>query len=455
MKRVRGYALLLGTLGCWGGVAISPALAQGATNTVGLDAVWVLLSGVLVFFMQTGFAMLEAGLVRQTGAINCLLENFIDAAITAIAFWAVGFGLAFGDSWGGILGTSGFGLGGAVKVEAAGTLGYGAGMPGLDSPLPTLVLFFFHFAFAATASTIATGAMAERTHFVGDLIYSVLMGAVVYPVVAHWAWNDGGWLSQLGFRDFAGSAVVHAVGGITALVGAALLGPRAKRVWDALPPGHNMSLATLGAMILWFGWYGFNAGSALTAQNPGLLGLIVTNTTLAAAAGAISSLVYVFQRIRTWHLFVSLNGAIAGLVAITAGCAYVMPWAAVLVGAIAGVLVIVSADFIEAQRIDDPVGAFSVHGTCGVLGTVAVGLLAVPELTEGNGGLLTSGNPSLLLVQLLGIGAIALFTTVAATLMFGLLNSQGLLRVSAEADEVGIDAVEHGASVWPDVYKPR
>ncbi|MGQ9866445.1 MAG: ammonium transporter [Pseudanabaenaceae cyanobacterium] len=419
-----------------------------------MDGIWVLLSGFLVFFMQTGFAMLEAGLVRQTGAINCLLENFIDAAITAIAFWAVGFGLAFGDSWGGMLGTSGFFLSGAVQVESAGTVGYGTGVAGLDSPLPTFVLFFFHFAFAATASTIATGAMAERTRFVGDIIYSVLMGSVVYPVVAHWAWNEGGWLSQLGFRDFAGSAVVHSVGGITALVGAAFLGPRAKRVWDALPPGHNMSLATLGAMILWFGWYGFNAGSALTAQNPGLLGLIVTNTTLAAAAGAISSLVYVFQRIRTWHLFVSLNGSIAGLVAITAGCAYVMPWAAVLVGAIAGVLVIVSADFIESRRIDDPVGAFSVHGTCGVFGTVAVGLLAVPALTGGNGGLLTSGNPSLLLVQLLGIGVIALFTTLAATTMFGLLQFQGLLRVSAEADALGIDVAEHGASVWPDVYKP-
>ncbi|HAN46131.1 MAG TPA: ammonium transporter [Cyanobacteria bacterium UBA8156] len=455
MKRKRGYALLLGTLGCWGGVAISPALAQDVASTTSLDGIWVLLSGFFVFFMQTGFAMLEAGLVRQTGAINCLLENFIDAGVTALVFWAVGFGLAFGNSLGGILGTDGFFLGGALQVGTTGSVIYRLGMAGIDSSLPTFVLFFFHFAFAATASTIVTGAMAERTHFVGDLVYSVVMGAIIYPLVAHWVWNKGGWLAQLGFRDFAGSAVVHAVGGITALVGAAFLGPRAKRVWDALPPGHNMSLATLGAMILWFGWYGFNAGSTLTAQNPGLLGLIVTNTTLAAGAGAVSSLVYVFQRIRTWHLFVSLNGSIAGLVAITAGCAYVMPWAAVLVGAIAGVLVIVSADFIESQRIDDPVGAFSVHGACGIFGTVAVGLLAVPALTGGNGGLLTSGNPSLLLVQLLGIGAIALFATLAATILFGWLKAQNLLRVSAEADELGIDAVEHGASVWPDVYKPQ
>ncbi|NJK59508.1 MAG: ammonium transporter [Oscillatoriales cyanobacterium SM2_1_8] len=438
-----------------GGVAISPAFAQDAASATSLDAIWVLMSGILVFFMQTGFAMLEAGLVRQTAAINCLLENFIDAAITAIAFWVVGFGLAFGESWGGILGTDGFFLGGAVQVGATGAVSYGLGMAGIDSPLPTFVLFFFHFAFAATASTIVTGAMAERTNFVGDLVYSVVMGALIYPLVAHWVWNTEGWLAQIGFRDFAGSAVVHTVGGITALVGAAFLGPRAKRVWDALPPGHNMSLATLGAMILWFGWYGFNAGSALSAGNSGLLGLIVINTTLAAAAGAISALVYVFQRIRTWHLFVSLNGSIAGLVAITAGCAYMMPWAAVLVGAIAGVLVIVSADFIEAQRIDDPVGAFSVHGACGILGTVAVGLLAMPGLTGGKGGLLTSGDPSLLLVQVLGLAAIALFTTLAATILFGLLKSQNLLRVSAEADEAGIDVVEHGASVWPDVYKPQ
>ncbi|MFQ3680224.1 MAG: ammonium transporter, partial [Pseudanabaenaceae cyanobacterium] len=410
MKRKRGYALFLGALGCWGGVAISPALAQDAASATSLDAIWVLMSGILVFFMQTGFAMLEAGLVRQTGAINCLLENFIDAAITAIAFWAVGFGLAFGDSVGGMLGHSGFFLSGAMAVDSGGSIRYQVGMAGIDSALPTFVLFFFHYAFAATASTIATGAMAERTHFVGDLIYSVLMAAVIYPVVVHWAWNEGGWLAQMGFRDFAGSAVVHAVGGITALVGAAFLGPRAKRVWNALPPGHNMSLATLGALILWFGWYGFNAGSALGAGEPGLLGLILTNTTLSASAGAISSLVYVFLRIRTWHLFVSLNGSVAGLVAITAGCAYVLPWEAVIVGAIAGVLVIVSADFIESRHIDDPVGAFSVHGACGLLGTLAVGLLAMPELTDGKGGLFISGSPSLLLVQLLGIGAISLFT---------------------------------------------
>jgi Amt family ammonium transporter len=237
-----------------------------------------------------------------------------------------------------------------------GAIEYGMGAGGSTAPISTLTLFFFQFAFSATASTITTGAMAERSDFKGDLIYATIMGAVMYPIVVHWVWNNGGWLNKLSFHDFAGSAVVHTVGGWTALIGAYLLGPRPDRVWGQIPPAHNLGYATIGTMILWFGWYGFNAGSTLTLSNPGLAGLIVVNTTLAAATGADAVMLYIYFRFRQWHLFCGLNGSLAGLVAVTAGCAYIMPWAAALIGLVAGILVLVVVDIIEWFEIDDPVG---------------------------------------------------------------------------------------------------
>jgi Amt family ammonium transporter len=417
-----------------------------------VDTGWVLITGFLVFFMQCGFAMLEAGLVRQTGVVNTLAENFVDAATTLLAWWITGFAIAYGTTGNGFFGTDGFFLNNAFTISN-GAIEYAIGAGGSTAPVSTFALFFFQFAFSATASTITTGSMAERTDFKGDLIYTFIMGAVMYPIVVHWAWNNGGWLYKLGFHDFAGDAAVHTVGGWTALVGAYLLGPRPDRVWGQIPPAHNLGYATIGTMILWFGWYGFNAGSTLTLSNHGLPGLIVVNTTLAATTGAMTAFLYIYFRFRQWHLFCGLNGSLAGLVAITAGCAYVMPWAAALIGAVAGVVVLIAVDVVEWFEIDDPVGAFAVHGVCGMMGIICVGLFGHPLLTMNKkAGLFLGGGFDLLGIQLGGEAAVIAFVVVFSFVMFGSLKAVGLLRVNAEADRIGIDVYEHGASAWPDVY---
>ena len=437
--------------------AIETGTLESLTKTtselrLSVDTSWVLITGFLVFFMQCGFAMLEAGLVRQTGVVNTLAENFIDAAITLVAWWVTGFAIAYGTTSNGFFGTDGLFLNNAFTLNN-GAIEYAMGAGGSTAPINTLTLFFFQFAFSATASTITTGAMAERTEFKGDLIYAFIMGAFMYPIVVHWVWNDGGWLHKLNFHDFAGSAVVHTVGGWTSLIGAYFLGPRSDRVWGQIPPAHNLGYATIGTMILWFGWYGFNAGSALTLNNTGLVGLVVVNTTLAASTGAIAAMLYIYFRFGQWHLFCGLNGSLAGLVAVTAGCAYIMPWAAALIGLVAGVLVLVVVDIIEWFEIDDPVGAFAVHGSCGMMGAIAVGLFGHPALTMNKkAGLFLGGGFDLLGVQLGGVAAIAMFTIAFSFLMFGTLKAIGLLRVNPEADRIGIDVYEHGASAWPDVY---
>ncbi len=445
----------------------APAHAQDsavpmATQTA-VDTTWVLLTGFLVFFMQTGFAMLETGLIRQTSAVNALLENFVDAGVTAIAFWAVGFGIAFGTSAGGIIGTSNFFLSDAVKF-VNGTVAYGQ-----TGTIDTLTFFFFQFAFAATASTITTGAMAERTDFVGDIIYSVIMGAVSYPIIVHWIWG-GGWLFQQGFHDFAGSTVVHTVGGVTALVGAIMLGPRAMRwskdgKWLPLQPAHNLGLATIGTMILWFGWYGFNPGSTLGTGNTGLIGLVTLNTTLGAGAAMVSCLAYQYLRSGKWDLIYGMNGSLAGLVAITAGCAFVAPWAAVVIGLVAGIVVILAADFVDGRlHIDDPVGAFAVHAACGIWGTLAIGLFGQPGLTFApagvdvatRAGLFMGGGFGLLGVQALGSISTIIFTALFGVVMFGALKAVGRLRVSKKVDDINIfiDDYEHGQTVMPDIRPP-
>ncbi|MBD2387312.1 ammonium transporter [Cylindrospermum sp. FACHB-282] len=417
---------------------------------ISIDTTWVLLTGFLVFFMQTGFSMLEAGLLRQRGVVNALLENFVDAAVTILVWWGVGFGIAFGTSAGGFFGTDTFFL---SQLPVDGVFPMGT-VPGIPSQLNAYTLFFFQFAFAATASTITTGSMAGRTDFIGDLIYSAVMGAISYPIIVHWVWNANGWLAKMSFHDFAGSSVVHSVGGWTALVGAYLLGPRPGRpAWGTIPPAHNLGLATLGTMILWFGWYGFNPGSTLGTGNPGLIGLVTINTTIGAGAGAIAAMLYQYLRSGKWDLVYCLNGSLAGLVGITAGCAFVAPWASVVIGLTGGILVVWGIDFVESLHIDDPVGAFAVHGINGMMGTIAIGLFGQSELTlNKKAGLFLGGGFDLLLVQLLGIVAIALFTIAFAFLMFGGLKAIGHLRVDPEADRIGIDAYEHGATVWPDVY---
>jgi len=425
--------------------AAAPTMDDLTNVKISIDTTWVFLTGFLVFFMQTGFALLETGMIRQSGAVNALLENFIDAGLTALCWWAIGFGIAFGaDNGSGLFGTSYFFLGQSQMSELYPALNIGV-----------LTMFFFQFAFAATASTITTGAMAERTDFLGDLIYSAIIALVIYPVIAHWVWGSG-WLFTLGFHDFAGSTVVHTVGGVIALVGAWMLGPRPNRVWGSPPKPHNLGYATLGTMILWFGWYGFNPGSTLGTSNPGLIGLVTLNTTLAAGAGAMATMLFIYARTGKWDLSMTLNGSLAGLVAVTAPSGFVEPWAAVLIGLVGGILVILAADFVERIKIDDAVGAFAVHGACGIWGTLSIGLFALPSLTfagamAGKGGLLSGGGLELLGVQALGSASTIIYVGITSALMFGLLKVINRLRVAKKGDEIGIDFYEHGASVWPDV----
>ncbi len=419
----------------------APSAEDFLSVSIAIDTVWVMISSIIVFFMQAGFAMLEAGVIRQKGVVNALLENFVDAAVTAICWWLIGFGLAFGTSSGGLFGTSMFMPGVADMDASFGSLN-----------LSVMVMFFFQFAFAATAATIATGAMAERTDFVGDLIYTVVIAVFIYPIVVHWIWG-GGWIAGLGFHDFAGSTVVHTTGGIIALVGAWMLGPRVGRVWGSMPRPHNLGMATLGTMILWFGWYGFNAGSTLGAVGyGGLIGIVAVNTTLAAATGAVTAMFIQFFRTRKWDLGWTLNGSLAGLVAVTAGCAFVSPLSSLIIGVMGAIVLIIAIEAVEKVKIDDAVGAFAVHGACGILGTLAVGLFAESALTfNGEAGLFNGGGLALLGVQATGSLATVAFVGVSSVIMFGALKAIGKLRVSSKADVVGIDIYEHGASVWPDV----
>jgi len=435
---------LFGTTAAFAQATDGPSIADFNTVKVALDTGWVLLTGFLVFFMQTGFALLEAGIIRQNSAVNALMENFIDAGLTALIWWAVGFGIAFGASQNGLFGTSLFAPGIAEMNQPFGSLN-----------VSVLTMFFFQFAFAATASTITTGAMAERTDFLGDLIYSAVIAALIFPVVVHWVWG-GGWLAQRGFLDFAGSNVVHTVGAVVALIGAWMLGPRANREWGKPPRPHNLAYATLGTMILWFGWYGFNPGSTLGIYGQGgLVGVVVLNTTLAAGAGAMAVLIAQYALSKKWDLLATLNGTLAGLVAITAGCAFVTPGSAIIIGIIGGLVMMGVTVLIERIRIDDAVGAFAVHGGAGIFGVLAVGLFADASLTvgpmAGQSGLLVGGGTAMLGVQALGSLSTIAWVAVTSLLMFGGLKAINHLRVNRKADEIGIDFYEHGATVWPDV----
>lgn len=404
-----------------------------------LDHVWILLAGFLVFFMQAGFAMLEGGMIRETGVVNSLAENFMDACVTGIVFFIVGFGIAFGSAEGG-------GLIPQVELFLGGATGAGEG----DGTL--FVNFFFQFAFAGAAATIATGGMAERTNFVGKLIYSAILGAIIYPVVVFWTWG-GGWISEAGFVDFAGSTIVHMTGGIVALLGAHALGPRAGREWGRPPEASNLAIASLGAFILWVGWYGFNVGSTLGASDVNQLGLVAVNTTLAAAAGALGAMFLKHLLTGGWNMSFILNGSLAGLVGITAGCAFVTPIGAVVIGLLSGAVLVYSMRFVESMKIDDAVGAFSVHGACGAFGTLMIGIIGSSAL--GAPSLLDGGSLDLLGAQVFGVVGVAVWVGVTSYIMFRVLNGMDVLHVDPEADRIGIDAYEHHASVWPNVLPLR
>lgn len=393
------------------------------------DYVWTLVAAALVFFMQAGFAMVETGFTRAKNAINILMKNLMDFSIGSIAFWAIGFGLMFGASKTGWFGTSGFFLSDFS--------------PGSDPWV--LAFWMFQVVFAATAATIVSGAMAERTKFTGYMLYSICLCSIIYPIFGSWAWgslyNGSGWLEGLGFIDFAGSTVVHSVGGWAALAGAIVLGPRLGKYTkdgNIKPiPGHNMPLAALGVFILWLGWFGFNPGSTTAASKD--IAMIFVNTNLAAAAGAVLAMATSWIKFGKPEISMSLNGALAGLVAITAPCANVSPTSSVIIGAVAGVIVVFSVLFFDKIKIDDPVGAVSVHGVNGAWGTLAAGIFNI-------GG--TSAK--IIGVQLLGIGACFVWTFAAVFIMFKLIDKTVGLRVSAEEEIEGLDYTEHAGSAYPD-----
>jgi len=402
------------------------AIALVQTNA---DYAWTLVAAALVFFMQAGFALVESGFTRAKNAINIMMKNLMDFSMGTLAFWALGFGLMFGASSSGWLGTSGFFL-------SDFTVG---GDPWV------LAFWMFQVVFAATAATIVSGAMAERTKFSSYMIYSVFICGIIYPVFGSWAWgglfHGGGWLEKLGFIDFAGSTVVHSVGGWAALAGAIVLGPRiGKYTKDGkIRPilGHNLPLAALGVFILWLGWFGFNPGSTTAANKD--IAMIFVNTNLSAAAGAVLAMFTSWMRIGKPDVGMSLNGALAGLVAITAGCANVAPLSAVIIGAISGIIVVLAVFFFDKIKVDDPVGAVSVHGVNGAWGTLAAGLFNI-------GG--TSGK--IIGVQLLGIGACFLWTFGTAFILFKIIDKTVGLRVTAEEEREGLDYTEHGGNAYPD-----
>lgn len=393
------------------------------------DYVWTLVAAALVFFMQAGFAMVEAGFTRAKNAVNIMMKNLMDFSMGSIIYWAVGFGLMFGVSKTGLFGTSGFFLS-DFKV---------GGDPWV------LAFWMFQVVFAATAATIVSGAMAERTKFSGYLIYSVFISGLIYPVFGSWAWgslfNGGGWLEGLGFIDFAGSTVVHSVGGWAALAGAMVLGPRLGK-YDSkgrVKPilGHNIPLAAVGVFILWLGWFGFNPGSTTAASKD--IAMIFVNTNLAAAAGCIMAMMVSWIKFGKPEVGMSLNGALAGLVGITAGCANVTPSSAIVIGAMAGVIVVFSVLFFDRIRIDDPVGAISVHGVCGAWGTLAAGVFNMGGMTL-----------KILAVQATGIAACFFWTFPLAFLLFKLIDKTIGLRVSKEEELEGLDSTEHGGNAYPD-----
>jgi Amt family ammonium transporter len=404
---------------------------SSAEIVIAINTIWVLVAAFLVFFMQPGFAMLTAGLTRAKNVGNILMKNLMDFCMSSIGYWAVGFALMYGVG-NFFLGRSYFFL---------------QNTPAETSGLPTLAFWLFQLVFAGTAATIVAGAMAERTRFRAYLAYSFIISAVIYPIVGHWVWG-GGWLGNLGFLDFAGSTVVHSVGGWAGLMGGIILGPRLGKYnsdgsSNAIP-GHSLPLAMLGMFILWFGWFGFNPGSTLSGMDAGLIAKVAVNTNLAAAAGAIVAMATAWLRTGKPDAGLSLNGALAGLVAITAACAFVSPLSSIIIGAVGGVVVVYGVSFLDRIRIDDPVGAVPVHALCGVLGTLAVGLF------HETNGLFYGGGWQQLGVQSLGVVAIFAWTVLTAGILFIVIKYTIGLRVSQEEERMGLDYGEHAVNSYPD-----
>ena len=426
-KMLWGVVALIG-LGLFGPSVVFGQDAEAAVAAVqtNLDFVWTLVAAVLVFLMQAGFALVETGFTRSKNAVNIIMKNFMDVSAGVLVFFVLGFGLMFGTSATGWFGTDGFFL------------------AGIEDPW-SFAFFVFQAVFAATAATIVSGAVAERTKFTGYLVFSILITGVIYPVFGSWAWgslyNGDGWLEGLGFIDFAGSTVVHSIGGWAALAGAIVVGPRADKYdADGKPrhlAGHSMPLAGLGVFILWFGWFGFNAGSTTAGTTD--IALIALNTFLAAGAGAVAAMLVTWIRGGKPDAPMTMNGVLGGLVGITAGCANLVPGFAILTGLIAGVIVVYATLAIE-KRVDDPVGAIAVHGVCGAWGTLAAGLFNAGDMFNG----------SIIAVQLIGIGAAFLWTFPLSFGVFYLIKQTIGLRVNGDLEKRGLDLYEHNNQAYPE-----
>jgi Amt family ammonium transporter len=402
------------------------SLAGAIKDDMGM--LWMLLSGILVFFMQAGFTLVESGMTRSKNAVNIAMKNLLDIAVGSLTYWFVGYSLMYGDTSNGWFFWSGI-------------------MQGEGADL------FFQTMFAATAATIVSGAIAGRTKYSTYVIFSIVMTAIIYPIAGGWQWQGSGWLTELGFIDFAGSSIVHAVGGFAALVAAYLVGPRIGKYVDGkvMPiPGHNQILATLGVFILWLGWFGFNGGSQLAwgGDDAVAASTVVLFTNLAAAAGALGALITTWIWYGKPHLAQSLNGALAGLVSITAGCGNMSAGGAVLAGLIGGIIVVFSIEFIEKKlKIDDAIGAASVHGVVGFWGTIVIGLWGI----DGDSpiGLFNGGGSAQLVSQLTGGLAYAVWAVVLSFIVFGILKKTVGLRVTEEEEVAGLDISEHGSIAYP------
>lgn len=397
----------------------------------GIDTVWVLLAAILIFMMQMGFASVEAGFTRSKNTANILMKNLLDFCFGSLLFWLFGFRIMFGaDAFAGLIADP-FALGSAVP-----------------SNIPQTAFLIFQTMFCATTATIVSGAMAERTQFRAYLVYCIFISAFIYPISGHWTWG-GGWLSALGFHDFAGSAVVHSAGGWLALVGAAMVGPRIGKYKNGKTHailGHNLTIATLGVFILWIGWFGFNPGSTVGISTPELqqsASTVFMNTNISAATGALTALIVAWVRYGKPSLSLSLNGVLAGLVGITAGCDAVSTAGAALTGIICGAAMVFAVSFFDSvAKVDDPVGAISVHGVCGSLGTILTGIFAL------DGGLLYGGGLHMLGVQLLGAAVYAAWAILCGLILFYVLRRTIGLRVDRRVEEDGLDYYEHGETSY-------
>ncbi|MBW4637725.1 MAG: ammonium transporter [Gloeocapsa sp. UFS-A4-WI-NPMV-4B04] len=446
------------------------AVAQDATPAAGpttaelkvaLDTLWVAIAAFLVFFMNAGFCMLETGLCRQKNAVNVLAKNLIVFALATVAFWAIGFGIMFGDG-NSFLGLNGFFLQGADNSPATGDAYQGVFSALNWTGVPLAAKFLFQLVFAGTAATIVSGAVAERIKFVDFLVFSLLLVGIIYPITGHWIWG-GGWLYKAGFWDFAGSTVVHSVGGWAALMGAAFLGPRIGRYEgreSVAMPGHNLSIATLGTLILWLGWFGFNPGSVMAAD-PSAITHIALTTNMAGAAGGIAATITAWLYLGKPDLSMIINGILAGLVGVTAACAYITISSALVIGLIAGIIVVFAVTFFDKLRIDDPVGAISVHLVCGTWGTLAVGLFSVgPSVYswygEGLGpakGLFVGGGIGQLITQLIGVVSVGGMIVLLSTICWLVLKATLGIRVSPEEEFEGLDISEHGMEAYSGFVK--